>query len=46
MTLGALDLIDQDAPELLDVGARADAVRACRVAQLLRVNTDAKQKRT
>ena len=45
MTIVALEFIDQDAPELLDLGVRADAVRVCRVAELLRVNTDAKKRR-
>ena len=45
MTQGVLEFIDQDAPELLDLGVRADAVRVCRVAELLRVNTDAKKRR-
>jgi hypothetical protein len=37
------ELRDPDAPELVHV-ARADAVRVCRVAELVRVNGDAKQK--
>jgi hypothetical protein len=39
------ELPDLDAPELVNV-AQADAVRVCRVAELVRVNPDAKQKRT
>jgi uncharacterized protein (UPF0210 family) len=38
------ELRDNDAPELVNV-AQAEAVRVCRVAELVRVNTDAKQKR-
>ena len=38
------ELRDHDAPELVNV-ARADAVRVCRVAELVRVNDDAKQNR-
>jgi hypothetical protein len=36
------ELPDLDAPELVHV-AHADAVRVCRVAELVRVNLDAKQ---
>ena len=36
------ELRDLDAPELMNV-ARADAVQGCRVAELVRVNVDAKQ---
>ena len=39
------ELHDLDAPELVNL-AQADAVRSCRVAELVRVNGDAKQKRT
>ena len=45
--LGALDLEEQpdlDAPELVNL-AQADAVRGCGVAELVRVNADAKQTR-
>jgi hypothetical protein len=38
------ELRDPDAPELVDV-ARVDAVRSCRVAELVRVKYDAKQTR-
>ena len=38
------ELPDPDAPELVHV-AQADAVRVCRVAELVRVNTNAKQRR-
>jgi hypothetical protein len=38
------ELRDLDAPELVNV-AQADAVRVCRVAELVRVNVDAKQTR-
>ena len=38
------ELRDLDAPELVHV-ARADAVRVCRLAELVRVNLDAKQTR-
>ncbi len=36
------ELSDLDAPELVNV-AQADAVRSCRVAELVRVNGDTKQ---
>jgi hypothetical protein len=36
------ELPDPDASELVNV-AQADAVRVCRVAELVRVNVDAKQ---
>ena len=39
------ELHDHDAPELVNL-TRADAVRSCRVAELVRVNVDAKQNRT
>ena len=38
------ELRDLDAPELVNV-AQADAVRGCRVAELVRVNHNAKQTR-
>jgi hypothetical protein len=38
------ELHDLDGPELVNV-AQADAVRVCRVAELVRVNGDAKQNR-
>jgi hypothetical protein len=38
------ELRDNDAPELVNV-AQAEALRVCRVAEMVRVNTDAKQKR-
>jgi hypothetical protein len=38
------ELPDLDAPELVNV-AQADGVRVCRVAELVRVNHDAKQTR-
>jgi hypothetical protein len=38
------ELPDLDAPELVNV-AQAGAVRVCRVAELVRVNGDAKQNR-
>jgi hypothetical protein len=38
------ELRDLDAPELVNL-AHADAVRVCRVAELVRVNIDAKQTR-
>jgi hypothetical protein len=39
------ELHDPDAPDLVNV-AQADAVRGCDVAELVRVNGDAKQIRT
>ena len=45
MTFGPYELHDPDATELLDVGARADAVQVCRVAEPPHANTDAKQRR-
>jgi hypothetical protein len=36
------ELHDPDAPELVNI-AQAEAVRVCRVAELVRVNTNAKQ---
>ena len=38
------ELHDLDAPELVNL-AQADAVRVCRVAELVRVNVDANQNR-
>ena len=38
-----LELREFDAPELVHV-AQADAVRGCRVVELVRVNADAKQR--
>jgi hypothetical protein len=38
------ELPDLDAPELVNI-AQADTVRGCRVAELVRVNGDAKQNR-
>jgi hypothetical protein len=37
------ELPDHDAPELVDASARPGAAQVCRVAELVRVNVDAKQ---